>query len=84
MIARNRYDPATMKLSVWQKDMALIAAFAKSIGSPTPLFGVTAPLYNRALAAGHGAEDTAVVSTVLEQMAGLKRSKSGRAKRRPL
>ena len=70
MIARNRYDPATMKLSVWQKDMALIAAFAKTIGSPTPLFGVTAPLYNRALAAGHGAEDTAVVSTVLEQMAG--------------
>ena len=76
MIARNRYDPATMKLSVWQKDMALIAAFAKAIGSPTPLFGVTAPLYNRALAAGHGAEDTAVVSTVLEQMAGLKRSKN--------
>ena len=43
MIARNRYDPATMKLSVWQKDMALIAGFAKTIGSPTPLFDATAP-----------------------------------------
>jgi L-threonate 2-dehydrogenase len=75
MIARNRYDPATMKLSVWQKDMALIAAFAKNIGSPTPLFDVTGPFYDRALAAGRGSEDTAVVSTVLEQMAGLNRTK---------
>ncbi len=83
MIARNRYDPAMMKLSVWQKDMALIAAFAKAAGSPTPLFDVTGPFYNRAMAAGHGSEDTAVVSTVLEQMAGLKRRKVGRAKRRP-
>lgn len=86
MIASNRYDPATMKLSVWQKDMTLIAAFAKAAGSPTPLFDVTGPLYRRALAAGHGAEDTAAVSTVLEQMAGLKRAKkqtkAGRAKRR--
>jgi L-threonate 2-dehydrogenase len=75
MIARNRYGPATMKLSVWQKDMALIAAFAKNIGSPTPLFDVTGPFYDRALAAGRGSEDTAVVSTVLEQMAGLNRTK---------
>jgi putative dehydrogenase len=71
-----------MKLSVWKKDMALIAAFAKAIGSPTPLFDLTGPFYDRALAAGHGAEDTAVVSTVLEQMAGLKRPRAGRAKRR--
>lgn len=81
MIARNHYAPAMMKLSVWRKDMALIAAFAKATGSPTPLFNVTGPFYNRALAAGHGTEDTAVVSTVLEQMAGLKRSKPGQAKR---
>jgi len=81
MIARNHYDPAMMKLSVWQKDMALIAAFAKAVGSPTPLFDLTGPFYDRALAAGRGTEDTAVVSTVLEQMAGLKRPRR-RAKRR--
>jgi putative dehydrogenase len=82
MIAQNRYDPATMKLSVWQKDMALIAAFAKSIGSPTPLFDATAPLYNRAVADGRGAQDTAAVCTVLERMAGLRRAKTGRTKGR--
>jgi putative dehydrogenase len=82
MIAQNRYDPATMKLSVWQKDMALIAAFAKSIGSPTPLFDATTPLYNRAMADGRGAQDTAAVCTVLERMAGLRRARPGRTKGR--
>ncbi len=82
MMAKNRYDDATMKISVWQKDMAIIAAYAKSIGSPTPLFDVTGPLYDRALADGRGAEDTAAVCTVLERMAGLKRSRSARTKRR--
>jgi L-threonate 2-dehydrogenase len=82
MMAKDRYDPATMKISVWQKDMAVIASFAKSIGSPTPLFDATAPLYSRALADGRGAQDTAAVCAVLERMARLKRSKSGRAKRR--
>ena len=60
----------------------MIGAFAKSIGSPTPLFDATATLYDRALADGRGAEDTAAVCTVLERMAGLKRSKTGRTKRR--
>jgi 3-hydroxyisobutyrate dehydrogenase-like beta-hydroxyacid dehydrogenase len=82
MIARNHYDPATMKLSVWQKDMALIGAFAKGVGSPTPLFDLTGPLYDRAVAAGHGGQDTAAVATVLEQMAGLARAGKSRSKRR--
>jgi putative dehydrogenase len=82
MMAKNRYDPATMKISVWQKDMAVITAFAKSIGSPTPLFDATAPLYSCALADGRGGEDTAAVCAVLERMAGLKRSKMPRTKRR--
>lgn len=82
MIARNRYDPATMKLSVWQKDMALIGAFAKGVGSPTPLFDLTGPLYDRAVAGGHGGQDTAAVATVLEQMAGLERTGKSRSKRR--
>jgi 3-hydroxyisobutyrate dehydrogenase-like beta-hydroxyacid dehydrogenase len=82
MMARNRYGDATMKISVWQKDMAIIADYAKTIGSPTPLFDATGPLYARALADGHGAEDTAAVCAVLEQMAGLKRSKNRRSKRR--
>jgi L-threonate 2-dehydrogenase len=82
MMAKNQYSDATMKISVWQKDMAIIADYAKTIGSPTPLFDATGPLYERALADGRGAEDTAAVCAVLEQMAGLKRSKNGRSKRR--
>jgi putative dehydrogenase len=82
MMAKNRYGDATMKISVWQKDMAIIADYAKTIGSPTPLFDATGPLYERALADGRGAEDTAAVCAVLEQMAGLKRSKNRRSKRR--
>jgi L-threonate 2-dehydrogenase len=82
MMAKNRYSDATMKISVWQKDMAIIGAYAKNIGSPTPLFDATRPLYDRALADGRGAEDTAAVCAVLERMAGLKRSKNRRAKRR--
>lgn len=82
MMAKNQYSDATMKISVWQKDMAIIADYAKTIGSPTPLFDATGPLYERALADGRGAEDTAAVCAVLEQMAGLRRSKNRRSKRR--
>ena len=30
MMVKNRYDDATMKISVWQKDMAVIGEFAKT------------------------------------------------------
>jgi L-threonate 2-dehydrogenase len=73
MMAANRYEPATMKISLWQKDMAVIDRFAAELGSPTPLFDATAPLYAAALADGRGAEDTAAVCAVLEKMAGIKR-----------
>jgi putative dehydrogenase len=73
MMAASRYEPATMKISLWQKDMAVIDRFAAELGSPTPLFDATAPLYAAALADGRGAEDTAAVCAVLEKMAGIKR-----------
>jgi putative dehydrogenase len=71
----NRYDEATMKISVWQKDMDVIGQFAKEIGVPTPLFSATAPIYDKAMKTGHASDDTAVVCAVMEQMAGVKRSK---------
>jgi len=73
MMARGDYRDATMKVEVWQKDMAIIADFARALGCPTPLFLASAPIYTAALAAGHGREDTASVCAVLEQMAGVKR-----------
>jgi len=73
MMARGRYDDATMKMSVWQKDMRVIGAFASQLGCKTPLFDATVPIYEAALAQGLGAMDTAAVCAVLEQMAGIKR-----------
>jgi 3-hydroxyisobutyrate dehydrogenase-like beta-hydroxyacid dehydrogenase len=83
MMVKGRYDDATMKLSIWQKDMAVIGDFAKKLGCPVPLFAATKPVYNAALASGLGAQDTAAVCAVLEKKAGVKRGKkAGSAHRR--
>ncbi len=83
MMVKDRYDAPTMKVSVWQKDMAVIGAYARQIGVPTPMFDATVPVYDKAMRTGHAEEDTAAVCAVLEAMAGVKRSKkNGRAKRR--
>jgi 3-hydroxyisobutyrate dehydrogenase-like beta-hydroxyacid dehydrogenase len=73
MMAERRYEPATMKLDVWQKDMDVIGGFAEALGVATPLFEASKPIYAAALAQGLAAEDTAAVCTVLEKMAGLSR-----------
>jgi 3-hydroxyisobutyrate dehydrogenase-like beta-hydroxyacid dehydrogenase len=75
MMVRNRYDEATMKVSIWQKDMQVIGEFADALACPTPLFSATRPIYAAALASGHAADDTAAVCAVLEARAGVKRGK---------
>jgi putative dehydrogenase len=80
MMVKDRYDEPTMKISVWQKDMAVIGEFARGIGVPTPLFDATVPVYNKAMRSGHAEHDTAAVCAVLEAMAGVKRKK-GRSRR---
>jgi 3-hydroxyisobutyrate dehydrogenase-like beta-hydroxyacid dehydrogenase len=72
MMAEKRYEPATMRLGTWQKDMAVIAAFARALGSPTPLLDATQPIYDAAVQE-RAAEDTAAVCAVLERMAGMER-----------
>jgi len=68
-----RYDDATMKVEVWQKDMKIIGEYATKLGVPTPLFSASAPIYTAAMAQGFDKQDTAAVCAVLEAMAGLKR-----------
>ena len=80
MMVADRYDDATMKITVWQKDMQVIGDFAKSIGCPTPLFTATESIYDTALATGHAMDDTAAVCAVMEKTAGVKRR--GTKKRR--
>jgi L-threonate 2-dehydrogenase len=71
MMVKGDYSQALMKLGVWQKDMAIISAFARDLGCPTPLFETTVPLYTAAVAGGRQDEDTAAVYGVLSGMAGV-------------
>jgi L-threonate 2-dehydrogenase len=67
MMAEGIYEPATMKVSTWQKDMAVIAEFADDIGCATPLFTLTQPVYAKAMEMGLGDQDTAAVFEVLKE-----------------
>ncbi|MGZ5065680.1 MAG: NAD(P)-dependent oxidoreductase [Usitatibacter sp.] len=73
MMARGDYSNAAMKVGVWQKDMRIIAEFARSLECPTPLFAATTAIYNSAMAQGFAEEDTASVCAVLEGMAKARR-----------
>jgi L-threonate 2-dehydrogenase len=67
MMVEGVYEPATMKVSTWKKDMAIIAEFADDIGCATPLFTLTQPVYTQAMAMGLGDRDTAAVFEVLKR-----------------
>jgi 3-hydroxyisobutyrate dehydrogenase-like beta-hydroxyacid dehydrogenase len=68
-----RYDDATMKVEVWQKDMKIIGDYATRLGVPTPLFNASAAVYTAAMAQGFEKQDTAAVCAVLEALARVKR-----------
>lgn len=73
MMVTRKYSPPTMKVEVWQKDMAIISDMAKSVHCPTPLFTTSADIYTAAMAQGLALEDTASTAEVLSSMAGIKR-----------
>jgi 3-hydroxyisobutyrate dehydrogenase-like beta-hydroxyacid dehydrogenase len=81
LMAKRDYSNPTMKLDVWQKDMTIIADFARQLGCQTPLFAATGPIYTAARAMG-GQQDTAAVCAVLEKMSGGTLGKGQRAKGR--
>ena len=64
------WGEATMKVSTWQKDMRLINDALQHADTPAPLFSATLPIYNAAMALGHGMDDTAAVYAVLERLIG--------------
>ncbi|HEV8016609.1 MAG TPA: NAD(P)-dependent oxidoreductase [Stellaceae bacterium] len=72
LMATRDYAP-TMKIDIWQKDMAIIAEFARGLGVTLPTFAASAPLYDAAQAAGLGGDDTAAVAEIIAAQAGLKR-----------
>src|SRR5262249_6176241 len=70
MMVQRRWDEATMKVGIWQKDMRLIQEALQRTETPAPLFSASLPVYNAAMALGHGEDDTAAVYAVLEHMIG--------------
>lgn len=71
MMTAGKYDEATMKVGVFQKDLDIINAFAKALQCPTPLLSTSCQIYTQALAAGRSQQDTASVCAVLEDMANI-------------
>ena len=73
MMARDDYEPATMRVSTWDKDMHVIDDFARSLGVQTPCFDASKPVYDEALRMGLGDLDTAAVCRVIAAQSGLVR-----------
>ena len=73
MVADN-YQPPSARISLHMKDLDIISRFADGLHCPVPLFNMATQLYHAASSQGMGAEDTAAVCRVLEQLAGVERS----------
>ena len=69
-MAAGDYGDAAMRVSVFDKDIQIIAAFAREHTAPVPLFALASEYYQAALAQGRGEQDTACVHAVLRQLAG--------------
>jgi 3-hydroxyisobutyrate dehydrogenase-like beta-hydroxyacid dehydrogenase len=65
------YAAPMIKVDTFQKDLDIIAAFARHMGCPVPLFDASLPIFTSAGAQGMGGYDTAAVVAVLRRMAGL-------------
>jgi 3-hydroxyisobutyrate dehydrogenase-like beta-hydroxyacid dehydrogenase len=82
MMVDDDYSVPTMKNILWQKDMSVIGEYANKLGVPTPLFSATLPIYASTLSTGYAEQDTGAVCGVLEKMAGVKRKKKSKGKKR--
>ena len=65
MMIEQEYHPATMKMSVWEKDLDLIKELVDSHGTDAPLFNLTNELYKKARDLGLDDEDTASIYEIL-------------------
>jgi putative dehydrogenase len=69
-MATSAYAAPMMKVDVFQKDLEIIASFAKKYQCPVPLFSASVPFFIATAAQGMGLQDTAAVVAVLRQLAG--------------
>lgn len=68
MMIEGRYEPATMKMDVYLKDLDLMMDHARDIRCPVPLMAASLPYYIAALAEGRDKQDTAALFAVLKGM----------------
>ena len=73
MMVNQDYDNATARIEMYMKDLDIISEFAFDLRCPMPLFGVATQMYFTALNHGRGAQDTAAVCAVVEDLAGIRR-----------
>jgi L-threonate 2-dehydrogenase len=66
LMVNRTYRPATAKVSMFQKDVALVQELAASVGVPTPVLDATLPLYDRAAETGWADADAAALLEVLQ------------------
>jgi 3-hydroxyisobutyrate dehydrogenase-like beta-hydroxyacid dehydrogenase len=69
LMAIGNYADPGIRTRVFAKDIDIIDALARDLGSPTPLFSLASTFYRAALAQGRGRDDTACVHAVLKQFA---------------
>jgi 3-hydroxyisobutyrate dehydrogenase-like beta-hydroxyacid dehydrogenase len=67
MMIEQEYQPATMKMSVWEKDLDLIKELVDSYGTDAPLFNLTKELYQKAHDLDLDDEDTASIYEILNK-----------------
>jgi len=68
LMVEQEFDPPTMRLDLWKKDMELISDFIKESGVSTPLFKATSSIYDAANEHGLGKQDTAAIYTIMDQL----------------
>jgi 3-hydroxyisobutyrate dehydrogenase-like beta-hydroxyacid dehydrogenase len=70
-MATGEFATPMMKVDVFQKDLDIIANFARHSKCPVPIFGAAVPFFTAAAAQGMGLRDTAAVVSVLRSLAGV-------------
>ncbi len=61
MMVADSFDPPSARLAIIHKDASIIAAFARAVGTDTPLLDAAIPMYERGLAADLGDLDAAAL-----------------------
>lgn len=70
-MAAGTYQTPMMKVDVFQKDLDIIANFARQTGCAVPLFSASVPYFTAAQAQGMAGYDIGAVVAILREMAGL-------------